>query len=213
MAETGIFRPIRQVDPNAPRYVEAYPRFNSLNAEKAIRRGATICEFMEDGRLVGRYEFRKYLDDVKRPRWILGNHEILGSRYIRSDSGDASFPTKVNLTNEEFTRFFVICPICVKPKAILAFTRWWACRTCHKLLHLSQVMDPVARRYEEYLDLVTEVRKGRQKGQHSITFLRLKERKKELARWLTGKRLVIRSGEQNQVIEARWVRPDEAMVY
>ena len=127
MAHSDNFRPIRQIDAKAPRFVEAYPRFNALNAEKAIRGGATICEFTQGRRLVGRWVFRKYLDEPSQPRWILGDHEILGSPYIPSVADDdASFQTVAASADVGFTRFYVKCPACRKARAVLAFTRWWA---------------------------------------------------------------------------------------
>ena len=212
MAYTDNFRPLWLVDPTAPRYVEAYPRFNSLNAEKAIRGGATVCEFMEGRRLVGRYIFRRYLDDAVLPRWILGSHQILGSRHIPADFSEVAFRT-VNMTNGKWARYYVLCQICQKPKAILAFTRWWACQRCHQLLHLSQVMDPVARRHAEYLEIQSRLKAGRQKGEHSKTIFKLKRRSNVLARWLNGRQAVLRSAEQDQVVEARWVRLDDALLF
>ena len=107
---------------------------------------------------------RKYLDDAVLPRWILGSHQILGSRHIPADFSEVAFRT-VNMTNGKWARYYVLCQICQKPKAILAFTRWWACQRCHQLLHLSQVMDPVARRHAEYLEIQSRLKAGRQKGE------------------------------------------------
>lgn len=151
-------------DDSQPKYREAYPRLDILQATAAYRRGETLCIFRnEQGRVLGAVRFsfsasgallRGELGGPSVPYWAGVERLIL--------LGAANDLPKVHR--------ILACPKCGGRVQVLFCAAAWGCAACHGLHFRRQLIDRQTRDAEDLAEAELRLKKPRPKGMHQKTF-------------------------------------------
>ncbi len=181
-----------------PRFREAYPSLNIVNAKAALGRGKPVCDFVDHQgvtRGVARLEITNELCTVE---WNF-NFPQTGHRSGRRDLAIAR-------ANNGFGehRLMVLCPGCRDKKVTVFFREDWACATCLGLLFRSQLVDPAVRKWAEFDKIKERVGYGRPKGMHNKTYNSLKTKHDKIQKQLYDQERANASIKYVHVINNNW---------
>ncbi len=196
-----------------PAYLEYYPRFDIVAALAARRRGSDVCEFR-----------------TQRQHWLAGQliiAEYRSAQTITIDfcgglpfphiGGSSTAELRIDGDSQEEDpggrSEALLCPTCNGRRFVLWYKCRWGCARCHKLLHRSQVIDPLARRAERVERLEKQVKPGRPAGMRRASFAKLRAQLAELRDDLEKRRAARGndapldiSADHQLILVARWLR-------
>lgn len=193
---------------SGPKYREAYPRLDILQAAANARKGCDLCVFgIGPQGIMGALRFTPNQDwtEATLTGELAGRRIDIwnGTTTIELIPSASKFGTGARTAN---------CPSCGKRVQVLVFTDRWGCPSCARLLYRRQIVHRTILLFEELRTL--ELRpQGRPKGMHQRTF-RAREHKatkriKALRAELKGRRNPIASKHHLGIVEARWLSEEE----
>lgn len=181
-------------DRTKPTYVEAYPRISSLRctgadrptsdkrSKKAKKPRPDFCQFFnESGLCFGDAVVRGQMETVL---WL--TYDISGP-YVTRDDGTVRLSLATVPSGTHRNRKFFVCDGCERRVIILVFDGCWLCRTCHELIHRSQILLPDVQDYEAMNSLQAEIGRGRPHRMRTRTFERKMAELTELERRFAGR--------------------------
>ena len=200
------FRPLREFAPRAPRFQEAYPRLDFVEAQKAIGQGRKVCVFTRrySGNRAGHFNFDQYLYGGGVPLRMDGWLQIVPAPDILHCDKGVSFEISPRAIGVKHLRYYSVGRVCQREKSVLVYIRSWACRSCHGLVFLSQLQPDNYRRAQAVRNLREEVRRGRPKHAHSAKFRTKEQRLHELEAAST-EAIHMPSDEHRRIVDSRWV--------
>ncbi len=181
-----------------PRYREAYPHLDIVEAKSALKRGHSICEFTEPWSEVRGWARCEIIHD-RCQLWY-----DLDVRHVKQAKNSIIFelvPTSNGIVN---CRMMLRCPECGRGKRSLFFKDKWACQSCLGLLFRSQVVSPIAVKFEKLKELNEKLEKGRPHGMHNKTYFDIVAKKTKLQQELYGIRPIVASDKFNYILSNNW---------
>lgn len=158
-------------------HIEAYPRLNVREARKQVRDGRDVVSWRDrHGAIVG----------VGRTRLLDGNRLSLDYRFREhGDSaacdGEVIFECSIRNMAFEQEDFLTICMKCgTRVRTLLLLECEWVCSHCQPLAHRSKLVGDLVRKSERFAELDRLIQRGRPKGMHSRTFLKLRDERFQL---------------------------------
>ena len=147
-----------------PRYREAYPQLDVLNALRSFNKGQTICDFADSsGEKKGVAKF-----DRRGDRCQLQYHFHFPQTALARDWVELELaPVSNGFTD---SRVMVVCPVCSGRKRNLYFRDAWSCASCAELLCRVQLIHPDSRKWEKLDRLSRGLERGKPHGMHSKTY-------------------------------------------
>lgn len=187
----------------APRFREAYPRFDVLRAVAEHRKGRALCVFEDErGGTAGWLGFTPTATHAT----IEGN---LSGRYIGPWTGPDEIALIRASNSVGLDARVTACPLCERRVQILVLRFRWGCPRCHRLLYRRQLVDRESLLWEELGELKEALKRGRRKGEHQRRFDARVRRRDELATKLVGKPRHVASVEHLKVVSSRWISEAE----
>ena len=186
-----------------PKYREAYPRLDVLQAAASARQGCDLCVFGIGPGIMGALRFTPNQDwtEAGLTGELAGRHIDIwkGTTTIELIPSAGKFGTGARAAN---------CPCCGKRVQVLVFTDRWGCPSCARLLYRRQVVDRTVLLFED-LNAFSSLLKGRPKGMHQRTFRQAAQRIKALRAELKGRPYQVASVHHRDIVEARWLSEEE----
>lgn len=153
------------------KYVEAFPRFDLIHALSRTGRERPICSFVkENGNAIGEAFLIAVFGEA-----VLLAYVFVGTR-IESGPGVVRLSTATVGNGVDKGRRYFLCPDCEKRVGTLVFTRSWACRSCHRLVHRVQLIGEDVAAWEEMNELRARLDFGRPHGMWQKTYARNRSR-------------------------------------
>ncbi len=182
-----------------PRYLEGYPRLDMLRVKAAADDGGKICWFVDQRGMTHGLARLKDITD----RHITIEYEIT-LPYLPARHGSIRLDRVYAPGDGAMHRLMTNCPRCAKPKIVLVYAETWACSHCHRLPYRSQTMDYHTRSFERREELRMIVKRGRPKGMHNKSFLKVRAELKEISKRLNNISERTSNRDQNIIISSRW---------
>ena len=184
--------------PQVPRYREAYPYLAIGPACTAFDRGHVICDFKDRfDESLGLARFNLRADrcqieyNVRTPSHGYVNHWETFDLSPISNGIEKRRPT-------------IRCPGCDIGKKILFLKERWRCAPCHELYFRSQLVHPLARKWEAFDALNAQLAFGKPHGLHNTTYIRLLNKLEERRAALDGETRRYASCEFSDIIQTSW---------
>lgn len=185
-----------------PRYREAYPQLDIVQAKAAFDRGDIICEFTDrfDEPLgVARF-------DIRGDRCQLEYEIRFPFTETRTDWKEFQLVLVPNGIAKN--RVMILCPRCTTKKKILFFKKdKWSCASCLKLSFRSQLIHPLSRRWEKFYILANRLESGKPHGMHNKTYIILLSHLELLRKELYGKQHRFASDKYSDILKCIWRSP------
>ncbi len=193
-----------------PRYREAYPQFDIIQAMSALNRGHLICEFTDrwgDARGVARF-------DVCGNRCQLEFDFHFPHTETRTGTGTGWMVFELTPISNGIAknRVMLLCPACETKKRILFFKDTWSCASCLELSFRSQLIHPLTKKWEKVDQLATRLSRGKPHGIHNTTYAKHLLKLENLRQELYGKNRCYASDKYSAIIECNWrslIKKDE----
>jgi hypothetical protein len=134
-----------------PRYREAFPVFDIVQAQASFERGEVLCLFTDEVKRRVGYAF--ITDSEER----LELEFTLQGPYYAYGSGRVSFPMELQPNGVHPDRRVLRCPACGQRRRRMFYTGKWACADCHGLMYRSQLVAPRIIRFERLGSLKQEI--------------------------------------------------------
>ena len=187
--------------PFAPRYREAYPYLDIGRAKAAFERGNSICEFTDrfDKPLgVARFDLRgdrcQFEYNVRAPFY----------GYILSWDEFELTPILNGIAKRRLT---IQCTGCTAHKKKLFLKEKWRCASCHELSFRSQLIHPLAKKWETFDALSERLKYGKPHGIHNNTYITLLDKLEECRTKLYGKPRRHASCKFSEIVKTVWRAP------
>lgn len=184
-----------------PRYREAYPHLDIGQAKEAFERGNSICEFTDrsDGPLgLARFDLQgdrcQFEYTLRTPFY----------GYLNSSTKFELTPILNGIAKGRLT---IKCPGCETHKKILFLKDKWRCASCHELSFRSQLIHPLAKKWETFDWLSNRLEYGKPHGMHNKTYILLLKKLEERKEKLCGKPRRFASSKFSEAVEALWRSP------
>jgi hypothetical protein len=184
-----------------PRYREAYPQFDIVQAQAAMRRGLSICEFTD-----------RWDDPKGVARLTLGNNCCqldydFRLPHVGAGKGWQGFDLTHTVNGYVKDRALLICPKCETKKKIVFFKDTWACASCLQLSFRSQLIHPLSKKWEKFDELVGIVKNGKPHGMHNETYDKILVKLEKLEAKLYGKSRRYASDKYSEIVKCTWRDP------
>lgn len=153
---------------SGPGYIEAYPRFNVVQANAACDRGKDVCHFYNDR---GLHLGILFVGESTASSITL--EFSVGYKYFPHAFGRAILPIEPVQNRVNPNHLVMRCPGCGSRKSALSFKGLWRCSGCHGLLYRSQLVDKHTRKRERLGILKKQVGRHKPHGMHRTTYHRL----------------------------------------
>ena len=185
-------------------YRDACPKFDISKGVSAFKKGRIICEFTD-----------RFDEPIGIARFIvIGSYCELEYDFRSRGHGECETYQKFELRARPNGRikdlFYVVCPTCNERKTTLFFSSNWACTSCLGLKSRSQLIHPLARKWEKLRRLEEETKYGRFHGAWNKAHVEKVLKLEELREKLENEPCHYASDKYSQIVSSNW-RPLSAM--
>jgi len=180
------------------RHREAYPRFDTIQALKALDQGPSVCLFLNNGHILGQL----IVADSNYSHVTIAY--VLQSSYIRYRYDHEIFCTRFVNNTVQKGRVTIECPFCAEQKFSLYYKSDWACARCHGLLFRSQLVSKGALMWECFDQLQGLAKKWRPKGMHNRTYQALLDELSPLRKSLRNQRRCYAADDHSYEVQSVW---------
>ena len=167
------------------------------------RTPASVCVFEQGNQMIG----QAFIVDV--PEYGV----VIDSLIIDDDMSSEGRQDYITTTNATTTfdnnRRLFNCPQCGAKKWSLYFKHGWSCAECLRLVYRSQLVDKEVKLWEEREALRAQLCRGRPKGMHNATYMKLRQRLFELDNGLRDRLRKFPSEAQDAIVRSRWISGSE----
>ena len=198
-------RPLKRVG-ERPRYREAYPQLDIMQAKAAFDRGDTICEYtdrFDEALGVARFDLRSDSCQLEYE---------LRFPFTETCTDWKQFELTPSPNEIAQNRIMILCPSCETKKKILFFKDKWSCASCLNLSFRSQLIHPLSRKWENFDILNNRLKGGKPHGMHNKTYTKLLGNLETLSQDLYDKKHTFASDKYSDFVKCIWrypVRRDE----